>query len=996
MNLPMRYQAELLGRVGQAIAAARLDNTLIYWNNAAAKLYGWSAEEAIGRDAAERIAVSDAPEAAAARAAALQRGDDWAGDTLVRCRDGAWLPISYTVTPLNDEHGARAGWVSIATDLTEHRRAEEAQRQRDAILEAVAFAAERFLMTPDWQAHIQAVLARFGQRTNSSHVYIFELHRDQDGVLVSSMRHEWAAPGIPPDIGNPLFQNSPVYHPDFLRWAETLHRGQLFQGNLNTFLPNEAEILVPRGIKSLLDVPIVVDGVWWGIIGFDDYEIVREWSQAEMEALKTAAGIISAAIRRQQADRALRESERLHREAIEAAGAVPYYQEYGPGDTSAYTFMSEGIRHLTGFGPDEITPQIWDSLVQEMVILGEYAGLPKEEAIHRSRSGVAKVWQCDFRIRTPAGETRWVADTAVEILNDQGRARASIGIMQDITERKRIENELRLSEERYRLVSSVSSDYTFSSMLDAHGQLQLNWATGAFETITGYTMEEFVARGGWIASVHPDDRDHDAQDMARLHSNQRVASELRIIRKDQSIRWVRSYAHPVWDDERGQLVGIYGAVQDITDRKQAEQVLRDYVVQAQQRADQLAMLNEVSRAVSTLQDLDTVLDVILDQVRRTFPMDAFYICLYAAETNEIVFPLMYDSGQRWEEPVDQLSPSSHIATVLHTGRPLRVERSAEEVERVLATGVGLRGVRSRASASCLMAPMQEGSRVIGLIAVHSYAFCAYTDADLALLHGVAYQAAIAINNARLHSALQQELREREALIRELEGKNAELERFTYTVSHDLKSPLITIGGFLGFLEKDALSGNTVRLQSDIQRIKEAADKMRHLLDDLLELSRIGRLMNPARQVPFAEIVADALALVGGQLSERGVAIEVAPELPSAYGDRARLVELLQNLIDNAAKFMGDQPQPRIAIGVREQGEERIFYVQDNGIGIDPKYQQKIFGLFEKLDPEASGTGIGLALVKRIAEVHGGRIWVESEGVGRGATFCFVLPDEPAE
>ena len=286
--------------------------------------------------------------------------------------------------------------------------------------------------------------------------------------------------------------------------------------------------------------------------------------------------------------------------------------------------------------------------------------------------------------------------------------------------------------------------------------------------------------------------------------------------------------------------------------------------------------------------------------------------------------------------------------------------------------------------------------MIGLIAVHSYTFCAYTDADLALLHGVAHQAAIAINNARLHSALQQELREREALIKELESKNAELERFTYTVSHDLKSPLITIGGFLGFLEKDALAGNIVRLQADIRRIKEAADKMRHLLDDLLELSRIGRLMQPPRQLPFAEIVAEALALVGGQLNERGVVVEVAPDLPNAYGDRVRLVELMQNLLDNAAKFMGDQPQPCIAVGVREQGAERVFYVQDNGIGIDPKYQQKVFGLFEKLDPAAAGTGIGLALVKRIVEVHGGRIWVELAGAGHGTTFCFILPDAPVE
>jgi signal transduction histidine kinase len=238
--------------------------------------------------------------------------------------------------------------------------------------------------------------------------------------------------------------------------------------------------------------------------------------------------------------------------------------------------------------------------------------------------------------------------------------------------------------------------------------------------------------------------------------------------------------------------------------------------------------------------------------------------------------------------------------------------------------------------------------------------------------------------------------EREHLIGELEARNAELERFTYTVSHDLKSPLITIGGFLGFLEKDARSGNIERFQADIRRIREAANTMRQLLDDLLELSRIGRLINPAQQIPFAEIVREALALVEGQLAARGVEVTVAPDLPSVYGDRTRLVEALQNLLDNAAKFMGEQPRPHITLGARGQGGERVLYVQDNGIGIDPQYHQKVFGLFEKLDASAVGTGIGLALVNRIVEVHGGRIWVESEGSGKGTTFCFTLPEQLAQ
>lgn len=214
------------------------------------------------------------------------------------------------------------------------------------------------------------------------------------------------------------------------------------------------------------------------------------------------------------------------------------------------------------------------------------------------------------------------------------------------------------------------------------------------------------------------------------------------------------------------------------------------------------------------------------------------------------------------------------------------------------------------------------------------------------------------------------------------------------MSHDLKSPLITIRGFLGFLEKDALSGNIERLQNDIGRIHAATDKMQLLLDDLLELSRIGRLVNPSETIAFRSIVDEALDLVQGRIAAVGVAVVVAPDLPLVYGDRARLTEVLQNLLENAARFMGAQPDPCIEIGVRRQNGEQVLYVRDNGIGIEPRYQQRVFGLFEKLDAQSEGTGIGLALVKRIIEVHGGRIWVESAGPGEGTTFCFTLPAAP--
>jgi PAS domain S-box-containing protein len=242
------------------------------------------------------------------------------------------------------------------------------------------------------------------------------------------------------------------------------------------------------------------------------------------------------------------------------------------------------------------------------------------------------------------------------------------------------------------------------------------------------------------------------------------------------------------------------------------------------------------------------------------------------------------------------------------------------------------------------------------------------------------------------TAQMQAAREREALIEKLEMQNAELERFNYTVSHDLKTPLVTIKGFLGYILEDAAAGNVERLKQDAQRIARAVDRMNNLLKDLLEFSRIGRLINPAEEIPFELLVREAVEQVEERLKAGGIRLIIHDGLPTVHGDAHRLLEVLQNLIDNAAKFMGDQPEPRIEIGCKEQDGKHVFFVQDNGIGIDPRFHTQVFGLFNKLDPHAEGTGVGLALVKRIVEFHGGRIWVESES-GRGSTFFFTLPDE---
>jgi len=227
-------------------------------------------------------------------------------------------------------------------------------------------------------------------------------------------------------------------------------------------------------------------------------------------------------------------------------------------------------------------------------------------------------------------------------------------------------------------------------------------------------------------------------------------------------------------------------------------------------------------------------------------------------------------------------------------------------------------------------------------------------------------------------------------------RNAEMERFTYTVSHDLKSPLISISGFIGLLEADLEKGRLTEAGDYVARVKSSASRMTELLDELLQLSLVGRARGEPESVAVKPLVDEVTREMATRIAERGVELSVEPDLPTLYVDRSRLRQVLQNLLDNALKYLGDQEQPRIEVGGRrEDGRARLF-VRDNGIGIDPAHHEEAFELFKRLHAGVDGSGVGLSLVKRIVEVHGGRVWLESEGQpGRGTIVWMDLPaDRP--
>ena len=246
---------------------------------------------------------------------------------------------------------------------------------------------------------------------------------------------------------------------------------------------------------------------------------------------------------------------------------------------------------------------------------------------------------------------------------------------------------------------------------------------------------------------------------------------------------------------------------------------------------------------------------------------------------------------------------------------------------------------------------------------------------------------------RTETALKENEKKLEVALAELADKNTELETFVYTVSHDLKTPIVTIEGFIGALREDFGDRIDKDAEKYLNYMSDASRNMELLINDLLYLSRIGRLPERKTEFPFDDIMETVLKTLQHHIDESGVTLNVEKGLPLVYGEMERLGQVMENLLSNAIKYIGkENPYPRIDIGAMDLNGRKVFFVRDNGVGIEKRYQKKIFEIFQRLPAAkkiAEGTGVGMTIVKRIIEHHDGEIWLDSEP-GKGTTFFFTI------
>jgi PAS domain S-box-containing protein len=473
-----------------------------------------------------------------------------------------------------------------------------------------------------------------------------------------------------------------------------------------------------------------------------------------------------------------------------------------------------------------------------------------------------------------------------------------------------------------------------------------------------------------------------------------------ITRRDGEERWLMDSAVQVRND-RGEIIGAIGSLQDITERKQAEQ-------QMQQHIHEMDVIHAVSQGATSELELNALFDLITHELFQLFDIQEIYFALRDQKAGLIRFPYYQHGDQHLETSPVPLGQglSSHV---ILSRQPLLINQDYERRSAELGVVRFSTEPGSLDQVSWLGVPIQAGEQVIGVICVMNLEHTnAFTEADVRLLTTIASNVGIAIQNAQLYTAVQQELTERkraEAEIRrlnaeleirvrertaELEIVNRDLESYSYSVSHDLRAPLRAINSFTRIIKDDFSNSMDPVGRGFLDKVIASGAKMNQLIDDLLDFSHINRKKLNKQEVDLRILVQSVIESLTLETANRKIEWTIT-ELPSAQADPILIQQVYANLIGNAVKYSRKRESARIEVGSLPQHGETVYFVRDNGAGFDMRYADRLFGVFQRLhrDDEFEGTGIGLATVQRIIHGHGGRIWAEAE-VNKGATFYFTL------
>ncbi len=581
----------------------------------------------------------------------------------------------------------------------------------------------------------------------------------------------------------------------------------------------------------------------------------------------------------------------------------------------------------------------------------------------------------------------WLELTSFPLKNADGKVTGVIEHVKDNTKHKKAEQALRKSEQRFREVVENARECIWET--DVNGLY--TYVSPVVEDILGYKPDELVGRKYYYDMLHPDDHAKMKTAFSDVLTKKQPFQRLinRNIHKDRHSVWLSTGAVPILDENEN-VVGYRGVDADITEQRRAEIILAERAEQAMRHHNTLMKLANMPE-----QDLDSLLQIITEQVAEVLDVERVSVWFFNPDGTEIVNRDLFIKTKKAHESGEKLKARDYPryfnalenSRIIAANNALNDPRTCEFANAYLLP----KGIKSM-----IDVPIRLHGQIMGIIChEHTGSAREWTSSEQDFAASVADMISLkleAVERGKAEKALEKLNRDLEATVAELSRSNRQLQDFVHVAAHDLKTPVRGIGTLADWIVSDYGEKFDEQGREQVRLLKARVVRIDRLIDGMLQFSKLVRIRKHEEQVNLNTLVAEVINKIRPADN-----IEIAVDsLPAVTCEYENISLVFQNLLSNAVSFM-DKSKGLIKVGCVEQGDFWKFYVCDNGPGIEEKHFERIFRIFQTL-PRKDGsetTGIGLAIVRKIIELYGGKIWVESQP-DSGSTFFFTLPKKQKE
>ncbi|WP_224268046.1 PAS domain S-box protein [Haloprofundus salinisoli] len=920
------------------------DGYVASWNSGAAHIKGYAEEEIVGKHFSNFYTEGDRAAGVPEKnlTAAAQRGSVEDEGWRVR-KDGSQFWANVTITTIRDDDGDLRGFAKVTRDMTDRKRAREEHQLHLSVSQAVAEATSL-------EAGIQTALEEVCERTDWVVGQAWMLTDDgiAERLPVSYAEDPKYVPfeessrdftfesgeGIP---GQVIESGEPVWFPDVTDISETSY-------------PRK-DLAAQFGLQAGMGVPVMAEG---------EVAVVLEFYMAEerglddhlVELVGSIGADLEGLVAREQIKGELDRERQLLAEMMEAA-PVGISVHAADGRVERMNEQAMALRHL---GPDAAKLDADDRVFFDE----EGTRIPAEACpFALVRESGRPVYDWTAQIELPDGKYKWLSIDAAPIESDEGTLDRVVIVEDDITELR----------EQYRAVTGSINDVIVTVDEDSI----INSVNPAVSDIFGYDRTELI--GESLTELMPEayHEQHYAGMSRYLETGERTLDwdyvELPGMHANGTeIPLAISFSEITYRGDRY----FTGVIRDISARKEAERRL-------EARARQQEAIAEFGQFALEVDDLDELMHEAARRVADV--LDNVYCKVLDLDPDER--ELLLRQGVGWQEGIVghatvAADDNSQAGYTLLSDEPVIVEDL--DIETRFSGPELLTSHDVTSGISTIIGSVDEPWGILG---THDTRQREFTEEDVNFVQSVANILADAIERHRYQADL-------ERLIDDLEESNERLEQFAYAASHDLQEPLRMVSSYLQLIDRRYRDELDEDAEEFIGFAIDGAERMRAMINSLLEYSRVETRGDPFKPVELDPVLDDVIEDHQMKIEESDAEITTDP-LPRVKGDASQLRQVFQNLLDNAIEYSGDEP-PRVHITAERDGDMHVISVRDEGIGIDSDAINRIFNVFQRLHTrdEHPGTGIGLALCERIVERHGGEIWVDSEP-DVGSTFSFTLP-----